>query len=153
MGVVKHGMYGTTEYITWRNIKQRCYNKNKQHYQHYGGRGIKVCDRWIDSFENFYRDMGDRPSPRHSIDRINTNGDYSPENCRWATPEQQAATKNLSKRSKSGVSGVIFVQSRGKWIVTHGKTYLGWTDDFFEACCIRKSFDNKRREELFCNLF
>lgn len=67
---------------------QRCINPKVPSYRHYGGRGIKVCDRWM-VFDNFYKDIGPRPSPKHSLDRINNNGNYEPGNCRWATARQQ----------------------------------------------------------------
>lgn len=85
-----HRMSKTPEYVTWCSIKNRCYNKNQKKYKDYGGRGIKVCDRWKNSFINFYSDMGKRPSKAHSIDRINNNDDYSPDNCKWSTPIEQA---------------------------------------------------------------
>lgn len=85
-----HSGCGTPEYRAWALIKRRCYNKNDEKYPIYGGRGIIVCDRWKNSFEAFLSDMGKRPSNLHSIDRINTNGDYTPKNCRWATKTQQA---------------------------------------------------------------
>ena len=83
-----HGMTKSREFKTWQSIQQRCYNKNDDHYKNYGGRGIKVCSRWIDSFLNFYDDMGRRPEGK-SIDRINNDGDYTPENCKWSTPKEQ----------------------------------------------------------------
>ena len=86
---VTHGMSLTPEYRSWAGIKQRCFNKNDRSYKDYGGRGITMCDRWAKSFECFYADMGRKPEPRMSIDRINNDGNYEPGNCRWATPKQQ----------------------------------------------------------------
>lgn len=91
-----HGMTGTAEYRTWRHILIRCENRNAKCYYRYGGIGIKVCDRWH-RFENFLEDMGIKPSPKHSIDRIDVAGNYEPSNCRWATPVEQARNKRNNR--------------------------------------------------------
>lgn len=78
------------EYGPWHDMIRRCYDSRRKNYRHYGGRGIKVCDRWRQSFEAFLEDMGPRPSPKHSIDRYpNNDGNYEPDNCRWATQGEQ----------------------------------------------------------------
>lgn len=77
------------EYKTWMKLRSRCYSEKDPKYKDYGARGIKVCDRWLNSYENFLEDMGRRPDDKKSIDRINNNGDYEPDNCRWADDYQQ----------------------------------------------------------------
>lgn len=84
----KHRMSLTPEYICWREMRQRCYNEKNPRYSSYGGRGIRICERWKNSFANFFADMGKRP-PGLSIDRINNDGNYEPSNCRWATHTEQ----------------------------------------------------------------
>ena len=80
----------TPEYCAWLAMKERCFNPLGKNYANYGGRGITVCARWFNNFSTFLADMGPRPSPKHSLDRTNNDGDYRPDNCRWATKTTQA---------------------------------------------------------------
>lgn len=96
-----HGMYLSTEYIIWQKMKERCSNINHIAYHRYGGRGIKVCAQW-EMFDQFYKDMGKRPSLNLTLDRINNDGNYEPANCRWATYSEQS--KNRSKKNKIEIS-------------------------------------------------
>lgn len=84
-------------FYRWLTMRRRCYDKKFIGYKGYGGRGIEVCDRWRNSFWNFFEDMGNPPSPLHSLDRINNDGDYEPSNCRWATKMEQAANTRTNR--------------------------------------------------------
>lgn len=107
----KHGMVGSSEYITYNAMKSRCYNANDKRYKRYGARGIVVCDRWLNSFQNFIDDMGIKPTSKHSIERIDIDKNYEPSNCIWASPEQQA--NNKSNNNKIEINGQI--KNIGEW--------------------------------------
>lgn len=84
-----HGMVDSSEYSSWEHMKARCLNKKHKHYKYYGGRGIKICKKWL-KFSNFFKDMGSKPSPKHTLDRIESNRNYQKDNCRWATRKEQS---------------------------------------------------------------
>lgn len=113
--IVWHGGTGTSEYTIWKGIKRRCNNPKEKHYVEYGARGIKVCDRWLNSFPDFLSDMGVRPTKLHSIDRIDNDGNYEPSNCRWATKMEQGRNKR-----------------NNRWLEANGikKHLQGWADFF-----------------------
>ena len=92
-----HGMTGTPEYGVWIGMRRRCLEKNHRDYRRYGGRGIKVCKRWLNSFENFLNDIGPRPSINHSIERKNNAGNYEPGNCVWATRKEQCSNRRSNR--------------------------------------------------------
>jgi len=133
---VTHGasLHGRTtkEYRSWDHMVQRCRNPASDSYQEYGGRGITVCDRWL-NFSAFLADMGEAPTAKHSIDRINNDGPYEPGNCRWATYREQ----NLNRRNTvtAVVSGcqtpIMLIAERAglPYATVRGRRRLGWPDD------------------------
>lgn len=91
----KHGLTKTKEFKIWNSMKQRCYNPKNERFASYGGRGIKVCESWVNSFSEFLNDMGGKPANK-SLDRINNDGNYEPSNCRWASPKEQQRNTRLN---------------------------------------------------------
>lgn len=119
-------MTGTTEHTIWKSMRRRCSDPSVPEYKNYGGRGIKVCSRWDNSFLTFYHDMGARPEGL-TLDRINNNGDYEPSNCRWATRVEQCITRRKTVLNKSGFKGVSYDRSKDRWVATmayNGKKVL-----------------------------
>jgi hypothetical protein len=132
-----HSQTNTPIYRTWQSMKRRCYQSKDKFYKWYGGRGITVCGRWLASFENFYSDMGEKPTPKHQIDRIDSNGNYEPSNCRWTT-----AKENSNNR-------------RSNRLFTHNgktQTLTQWCEEFglkYKTCHSRIFRDGKSFEEVF----
>lgn len=113
------GCVESPEYRTWEAIRTRCTNKNQKAYKNYGGRGIIVCEKWMNSFEAFLEDMGKKPSGKHTIERINNNKNYSPDNCKWATRKEQG--KN--KRNTILIESKGVVKSLREWSLETGINY------------------------------
>ena len=114
-----HSMVGTSEYTAWGNMKRRCYNEKGKRYKDYGGRGITICASWLDQeygFLNFFRDMGKKPSSKHSIDRIDNDGNYEPSNCRWSTMKDQNNNrrKRIDKTARKRDIAGKFIKSGSK---------------------------------------
>lgn len=105
----------STEYYSWSGMKARCYNPKSKDFKNYGMRGIAVCDRWLNSFDAFIEDMGQKPSKDYSIDRIDTNGNYEPENCRWADSTTQNRNHRIQQNNTSGVNGVSYDRVHSLW--------------------------------------
>lgn len=138
----KHGRAGTPEYVIWEGMKARCSNPNRPRYNRYGGRGIGVCDRWQD-FSLFLTDMGERPGPGFSIERIDDSKGYEPGNCRWATRAEQQRHKRMQKNNTSSVTGVTWDKNRNKWVawikLERRTRYLGGFRSIEEAAAARQA--------------
>ncbi len=109
--ITKHSAIGTKEYITYNAMKSRCTNPKDKRYERYGGRGINICDRWMESFNNFLMDMGPKPSDGHSIERLDVDKGYEPSNCIWATLSEQA--NNRTNNTRIEIDGRV--QNINQW--------------------------------------
>lgn len=125
-----HGQSRSPEYTSWQGMHDRCERTTSTIYRYYGGRGIKVCPEWS-TFERFYSDMGPKPSPKHSIDRIDANGPYSPENCRWATViEQKRNTRRNRFLTHAGMTLTLAEWSERTgigYMTLRQRLRIGWT--------------------------
>jgi hypothetical protein len=125
--IIKHNMKYSQEYRAWQNMKNRCYNKNTKEYKHYGGRGISVCPLWKKSFINFYKDIGKKPYPNYTLDRINNDGNYEPSNCRWVSMSIQQRNQRKRENKTSLYYGVN--NQKGTYVarirVMNKSIYLG----------------------------
>lgn len=130
--VQKHPLYAT-----WSGIKTRTTNPNSAGYKNYGGRGIRLCDSWLKSFKTFSSDMGPKPTPKHTIDRIDNDGDYEPKNCYWATADEQGRNTRVQKRKGVGVRVSSYRPDR--YVAYLGSQYLGVFKSISEATTARKN--------------
>jgi len=135
------GRKTTKTFNSYRGMKARCYDPNNSHYIHYGGRGIQVLEPWYSSFEEFFKDMGERPEGM-SLERIDINGPYCKENCKWENSTNQAFNIKKKSNNTSGRSGVKRSKNGQKWIAMIGKNgkkhYLGTFDTYEEAVEVRE---------------
>lgn len=132
-----HGLHKHPLYSTWQNMKQRCTNPNLYEFKYYGARGITICESWRYSFSRFVNDVGEKPGPEYSLDRIDNNGNYEPGNVRWATMSEQLLNTGLRRDNKSGHKGVSYDKARGLWRAYTGggktRVELGYYKDKDEA--------------------
>lgn len=133
------------EYSSWAHMKYRCYNKNCKQYKDYGGRGIKVCDRWLDSFQNFFKDMGRRPEGNYSLERVDNNKGYSPDNCVWADRITQRNNQRKRKNSTTGIEGV-YGNEYGTFVARYRQKHLGSFKTIDEAIEAREKAIKRRWE-------
>lgn len=136
---ITHGMSKSSEYYTYRGMLERCYNKNNEKYRIYGARGITVSEEWIESFTNFFRDMGCRPE-NLTLERKDVNGNYDKDNCIWDTPNEQAFNQRGNKNNTSGQVGVDFYEGRWRARI--------WKDNVCYRLGSFKSFEEARTARL-----
>lgn len=131
-GAVQHGKSKTIEYYLWKAMKARCYNPNNKETKRYKGRGILVCEVWRNSFVQFLKDMGVRPTPKHTLERIRNNEGYSPSNCRWATAKEQANNRRSNRNIKVFGKTMTVAQASIKFQINsktiRARLELGWSE-------------------------
>lgn len=136
----QHRKRKSSEYTVWVRMRDRCYNPESKYYHYYGGRGIKVCDEWKNSFQTFLDEMGERPSPFYTLDRIDIDGDYEWMNCRWTTKTNQTINRRKFKNNTSGYRGVSYHKLIKRWAVqiaiNNKGYYFGGFDTALEAAYV-----------------
>lgn len=147
-GCVNHGLRNTKIYRAWKSMKRRCYNKNVKFYEEYGGRGISICDEWRDNFINFYNwAMDNGYQDNLTVDRIDVNGNYCPENCRWVNYHVQGANQRVRKDNSTGFRGVTFNKSEQKYTsqltINRKKLFFGYFNTAEEAHIARVKYLQK----------
>ena len=144
--IIKHGLTKTKAYRSWSDMIRRCYGENSKSYKNYGGRGIKVHQDWLDSFVNFYNDMGECLEGL-TLERKDVNKSYSPSNCIWADRQTQARNKRTYKSNSSGCKGVSKYKNSKKWVayisVDKSIKYLGSFTELEEAVEARRKAEEK----------
>lgn len=146
----KHGDSTTPEYRSWAGMRKRCYDQNYPGYKYYGARNITVCERWRNSYEAFLSDMGRKPSPGHSLDRIDNDGNYHPDNCRWATRSEQNRNKRKGQYGPNNRTWSCV----GRPITINGVMYRSLTNackalNFSRQMAMRKLGHGKSPDESF----
>ena len=148
-----HGLSKTPLYRTWQEMKRRCQNTKRLRYRDYGARGITVCDNWLTYFENFKRDMGEKPTPSHSLERINNSLGYSPSNCKWACPEEQASNTRANKMiTYLGETYPLFIWEKKfqvKRNLFKNRLLKGWSVDRAFTQTARRSLCSHLRQTCF----
>lgn len=141
----KHGMNGTPTHRSWSKMKERCYLESYKEKDYYQARGIEVCERWLESFENFFEDMGERPEGT-SLDRIDPDKGYDPDNCRWSDLTIQSYNRRMNTNNTSGRTGVFQLRN-GNWqaIISYYKDriVLAYDVSYEEACRVREDAEIK----------
>jgi|AntDeeMinimDraft_6_1070357.scaffolds.fasta_scaffold07307_3 hypothetical protein len=147
-----HGKTKTDEYKAWSAMLTRCSNENQPGYVNYGGRGISVCDRWRE-FEAFLKDMGRKPSKKHSLERVMNDIGYSPDNCKWADRFCQAQNQRTRRDNKTGIKGVYFDNLKGKFLASMQRNkvncHLGTFDTLEGAALARAQHEDKLTNEEY----
>jgi hypothetical protein len=151
MANIRHGLCVGGKhalYAIWKQMRQRCHNPNHPYYASYGGRGIQVCERWRESFSAFVEDMGPRPSEAYSLDRIDNNGDYEPNNCRWATKQEQSKNRSgrrlLTARGETKMISEWAAELGVRIGLLDGRLRRGWSEEAAVLTPLLRTWNRRR---------